>query len=218
MIGAREEAPIDYNTLAGRSLDRIWNLSDNVFAFAMTLLVLQVRPPVVTATHSEAELATSLLRMWPAAATYVMSFVTLGIYWVGHQTQQNLMARSDRNAAWLHLAYLLAVVFMPFSTRVLTEFIQYRTALLFYWLNIVLLGATFLLAWNYAVGAGLLKPHVDAEMIAAVRRRVVVGQGLYAIGAVLCAFGVAWSIGFIFLVQLNYALAPPIPWLRRLTT
>jgi uncharacterized membrane protein len=218
LIGAREEAPIDYNTLAGRALDRIWNLSDNVFAFAMTILVLQVRLPEVTAIHNEAELAAALFRMWPVAATYVMSFVTLGIYWVAHQTQQHLMARSDRNAAWLHLAYLLPVVFMPFSTRLLTEFIQYRTALLFYRLNIVLLGATFLVAWNYAVGAGLLKANVDAETIAAVRRRVVVGQGLYAIGAALCVFGVAWSIGFIFLLQLNYALAPPIPWLRRLTT
>ena len=217
-MGVRREAPIDYNTLAGRALGRIWNLSDNVFAFAMTLLVLQVRLPDAFKIHSEAELAAALLRMWPAAATYVLSFITLGIYWNGQQTQQHLVASSDRNLAWLHLLYLLAVVFMPFSTRLLTEFIHYRTALLFYWLNLVFLGAAFLAAWNYSVSARLVKPEVDAEMIAAVRARVVVGQCFYAFGAALCAFGVAWSIGFIFLVQLNYALAPPIPWLRRLTT
>jgi uncharacterized membrane protein len=217
LIGVREEAPIDYHTLAGRALDRIWNLSDNVFAFAMTILVLQLRLPEVNAIHNEAELAAALYRMWPRAATYVLSFVILGIWWVAHQTQQHLMARSDRNAAWLHLAFLLPVVFLPFSTRLLTEFIQYRSALLVYWLNLVLLGSTFFAAWNYAVSADLLKPHVDAEMIAAVNRHVVVGQCYYAVGAALCAFGVAWSIGFILLVQLNYALAPPIPWLRRLT-
>lgn len=216
-MGAREEAPIDYPTLAGRALDRIGNLSDNVFAFAMTLLVLQLRLPDVFKMHSEAELAAALARMWPAAATYVLSFVILGVWWVALQTQQRLMARSDRNAAWLHLAFLLPVVFLPFSTRLLTEFIQYRTALLVYWLNLVLLGATFFAAWNYAAGAGLLKPDVDAQMIAAVNRHVVVGQCYYVLGATLCVFGVAWSLGFILLVQLNYALAPPIPWLRRLT-
>ena len=114
--------------------------------------------------------------------------------------------------------FLLVVIFLPFSTLLLTEFIHYRTALVFYWLNLVLLGSTFVVAWNYAVGAGLLQPHVDAKMVAAMRRRVVVSQCLYAFGAALCAFGVRWSIGFIFLVQINYAVAPPIPWLRRLTS
>ncbi|MDB5445431.1 MAG: hypothetical protein JWQ97_2907, partial [Phenylobacterium sp.] len=51
---------MDYNSLAGRALDRIWNLSDSVFAFAMTILALQVRPPEVNAVHSEAELAAAL--------------------------------------------------------------------------------------------------------------------------------------------------------------
>jgi TMEM175 potassium channel family protein len=184
----------------------------------MTILALQVHAPDVRAIHSEADLVAALVRLEPRAATYVMSFITLGIYWVAQQTQHHLMAHSDRNAAWLNLAFLLVVVFLPFSTALLTEFITYRTALLFYWLNIVLLGATFLIAWNYAVRAGLLKAHVDAQMISAIRRRVVVSQSLYAFGAALCVFGTAWSIGFIFLVQLNYAVAPPIRWLRRLTT
>jgi uncharacterized membrane protein len=183
----------------------------------MTILALQVRPPDVAAIHSEAQLAAALLELWPRAATYVMSFITLGIFWVGQQTQHHLMARSDRNAAWLHLAFLMLVVFLPFSTLVLSEFIRYRTALIFYWANLALIGAAFFAAWSYAVKADLLKPNVDADMIAALRRRVVAGHCLYAFGAALCVFGTYWSIGFIFLVQLNYALAPPIPWLRRLT-
>ncbi len=184
----------------------------------MTVLALQVRTPNPGAIHSEAALLAALIRLGPPVVTYLMSFVTLGIYWVGQQTQHFLMARSDRNAAWLHLTFLLPVVFLPFSTRLLTEFITYRTALIFYWLNIVLLGGLFQAAWNYSVVAGLLRPDVDRQMIAALRRRTVVSQGLYAFGAALCVFSTAWSIGFIFLVQLNYAFAPPIPWLRRLTT
>jgi hypothetical protein len=39
---------------------------------------------------------------------------------------------------------------------------------------------------------------------------VIVAQALYAVGAALCVFSTAWSIGFIVLLQLNYALAPRI--------
>jgi hypothetical protein len=44
------------------------------------------------------------------------------------------------------------------------------------------------------------------------------GQILFALAAALCVFGTVWSIGFMVLVQLNYAIAPPIRWLHRLTT
>jgi uncharacterized membrane protein len=207
----------DYNELAGRGLERIWNLSDSVFAFALTLLLLNVRLPDAGAIHGEAELVTALARLWPRAATYLMSFLTLGIFWLNQQTQHNLMARSDRNAAWLHLVFLALVVFVPVSTNLLTEFVAYRTAMIVYWLNFVMLGFTFLAAWTYAVRAGLLKPDVDRDTIVAVYRRVLVGQVLFALAAALCVFGTYWSIGFMVVVQLDYAIAPRIPWLRRLT-
>ena len=63
---------------------------------------------------------------------YAMSFLTLGIFWVGQQTQLNHLERADRDLAWLHIWYLAAVALMPFSTRLLAEFIEFRTALLVY--------------------------------------------------------------------------------------
>jgi hypothetical protein len=39
-------------------------------------------------------------------------------------------------------------------------------------------------------------------------RRILIAQSLYAFGALLCIFNTYWSIGFIVLVQLNYAIAP----------
>lgn len=45
-------------------------------------------------------------------------------------------------------------------------------------------------------------------------RRILIAQGLYALGALLCLINTYWSIGFIVLVQLNYAIAPRIPWRR----
>jgi hypothetical protein len=38
--------------------------------------------------------------------------------------------------------------------------------------------------------------------------RIIVAQSLYAFGAALCLFSTYLSIGFIVLIQLNYAIAP----------
>jgi hypothetical protein len=43
----------------------------------------------------------------------------------------------------------------------------------------------------------------------------VIAQSLYALGAALCVIDTWWSIVFIVLVQINYALAPPWPFSRR---
>ena len=41
-------------------------------------------------------------------------------------------------------------------------------------------------------------------------------QGLYAFGACLCLFNTYVSIAFIILVQLNFALAPRLPFLSEI--
>jgi hypothetical protein len=51
---------------------------------------------------------------------------------------------------------------------------------------------------------------VTPDVTAAIKRRIVIGQSLYAFGALLCIFNTHWSITFIVLVQLNYAIAPRI--------
>lgn len=201
-----------YNKIANQSLERLAALSDGVFAFAMTLLVLDLRLPEAGSLHSERELVHVLLHLAPQILMYLMSFLTLGIFWNGQQTQMNYLARSDRNLAWLHIAFLFAVTLTPFSTKLLAAFIAYRTALICYWLNILLMGAVLYCSWKYAERTQLIKQDVSPEIRAAICSRVVTAQSLYAFGALLCIFDTRWSIGFILLVQLNYAIAPRRFW------
>jgi len=145
-----------------------------------------------------------------------MSFITLGIFWVGQQTQLNNLTRSDRHLTWMNLAFLFPVTILPFSTRLLAEFITYRTALLAYWFNILLLGALLYVCWKRAIKAGVVREGITAEFDQAIRRRIIGAQSLYAFGALLCFISTYISIVFIVLVQLNFALAPRIRWLSRI--
>ena len=190
-------------------------MSDGLFAVAMTLLVLDLHVPLRDTIHSEHGLAHALVALTPRLVMYLvmylMSFLTLAIFWNGQQTQLNYFARGNRDIAWIHLAFLACITFMPFSTQLLAEFIVYRTALLVYWFNIFLAGLLLYISWRYATRNHLLKDNLPLEIRRAIRRRVVFAQGLYALGALLCVIGTYWSIGFIFLIQLNYAVAPRIP-------
>jgi uncharacterized membrane protein len=216
-----------YNLIAGQNLGRLAALSDGIFAVAMTLLVLDLRVPVIEALHvqqplwasgaiqSEQVLWDVLVRLAPRLLAYFMSFITLGIFWLGQQTQLNHMERSDRTLAWIHLAFLLGVTVMPFSTGLLAEFITYRIALIIYWLNLLFLGLMLLRSWRYALHADLLSDEVTDEICAATERRIIIYQSLYAFGALLCIFSTYTSIVFIVLLQLNSVFAPKIPFLDR---
>ena len=207
---------LKYNLFAGESLERLAALSDGLFAVALTLLVLDLHVPVVEHIHGERDLASALLTLTPRLVPYLMCFLTCGIFWVGQQTQFNLFTKADRNLAWIHIAFLFAVTLLPFSTALLAEYLTFRTALLVYWFNVLLLGLGLYASWRYACHAGLTKPEVTPEHDAAVERRIVVAQTLYAAGAALCIINTYWSIAFIFLLQLNYAVAPRIRPLYRL--
>jgi uncharacterized membrane protein len=201
-----------YNRVAGQSVERIAALSDGFFAVAMTLLVLDLRVPAAEAVHSEHDLWHALVALSPRLVVFLMSVMTNGIFWVGQQTQLNHFARADRNLAWIHIAFLCAVSLTPFSTSLLAEFIHYRTALLVYWSNILLLGLTLYWSWSYATRHHLLTEDAPPEIHNAVVRRIVIAQTLYAGGAALCFLGTYYAIAAIVLVQLNYAIAPRFCW------
>ncbi|THD63626.1 MAG: hypothetical protein E8A12_08585 [Phenylobacterium sp.] len=97
---------------------------------------------------------------------------------------------------------------LPLTTRLLAEYITFRVALALYWANILVVGGILLAAFIYAQRARLLRDDVTREVSRAFVRRVLVAQSLYAFGALLCLANTFWSIGFIVLVQLNYAIAP----------
>jgi uncharacterized membrane protein len=205
-----------YNVIAGQSLERLAALSDGLFSVAMTLLVLDIHVPAFASVHDEHGLWRALGALAPRLVPYLMSFMTLGIFWIGQQTQMTFLARGDRNFAWIHIAFLLAVSLTPFSTALLAEFISYRTALVVYWLNILLLGLVLFWSWRYAVRAGLVNQDAPPNASRAIERRIVVAQGLYAFGALLCLINTYCSIAFIVLVQLNYVFAPKVRALYRL--
>ncbi|MBC9931202.1 TMEM175 family protein [Chitinophaga qingshengii] len=197
---------LSYNKIAGKSTSRIEAISDGIFAVAMTLLVLEIKVPAAEGKITEGELAHVFLAQMPRFLVYFLSFMTAGIFWVGQSAQFAYIHKSDRNLNWISLLFLLFVSLLPFSTAFLSDYTNYRFAIFVYWFNILMLGVSLYINWSYAVKHGFVETEEGNEAISgAIKQRIVVAQLLYFAGALLCFINTYLSIGFIILVQLNYA-------------
>ena len=207
-----------YNQIANRSLERIGALSDGLFAIAMTLIVLEIQVPVLAHGATDGDLANALLALGPRFVTYLLSFLTLGIFWNGQQTQLSYIDRGNRDLAWLELVFLAVIALFPFTTSLLAENIDLRLALGLYWLNIFVAGAMLWAIWSYAARAGLLREGTRPEVGAAIRRRIGIAQALYFVGFLIAVLptGTYPAIAWIVLVQLNFAIAPRLGFLHRI--
>jgi TMEM175 potassium channel family protein len=114
--------PADPNTPRGRrvlSKGRMEGFSDGVFGFAITLLVVDIAlgPPGPPALQR-------VLDAWPAYLAYVISFLTIGGAWLLHTALTDQLARVDDLFLRLNLLVLLVVVFLPFPTRLVAEYLH----------------------------------------------------------------------------------------------
>lgn len=205
-----------YNLIAGQSLERLGALSDGVFAIAMTLLILEIHVPELETGAGDWELLLALSTLGPKFLMFFTSMMTAGIFWVGQQTQLSNLARANRDLVWIHLVFLSFVSTLPFTTALLGEHIELRSALLIYWANVALLGGLLLASWLYAERNRLLAEDVTPDFSAAIKRRIVIAQALYAFAVTLCFFSPLLSIALIMIIQLNYVVAPKIFGLDRI--
>ncbi len=112
--------------------------------------------------------------------------------------------------------FLAIVAVLPFTTRLLADFFTYRTAFLIYWANIFLLGVAVYITWVFAERAELIREDAPTELSSLVKKRVIVAQSLYAVGALIGVVSVPLGLALIILIQLVYAAAPRLPILSRL--
>jgi len=96
---------------------RLETLSDGVFAIAMTLLVLDLRPPARQGTT----LAKGLADQWPAYVGFVASFLFIAVVWTNHHATFREIHSTDRGLTWANLGILFGTVLLPFPTAVLAD-------------------------------------------------------------------------------------------------
>lgn len=122
---------------------RLDALTDGVFAFAMTLLVLELRLPSDAAIRDGAELIAQLRALRPQYLAYLISFFVLAAQWRGHIELRHA-EEVARNVLGWSLAYLFFITSVPFSTSVVGRYGDLPPAAWLYAANMIVVGALLL--------------------------------------------------------------------------
>ena len=180
---------------------RIALFSDAVIAIAITLLVLEIRPP-----EDSQDLLHGLAALWPSYLSYILTFMLIGQIWANHHVMFDHIRSVDRVVLFLNTVLLMDIAFLPFAAAVLAEAFRdgqgQRTAVVFHGVTFEVAAILFNAIWEYARRNNrLLATTIDAAGARAISRRfrlalAWIGVGTL-LGAVLPALGVAVLAAFV---------------------
>ena len=187
---------------------RIESLTDGIFAFGMTLLVLGVGYPVSVQTFAKMPVDQILLTSVPYFVLYMISFLILAAFWVSHHVQFHYIRFIDRSFLWLNILALMFVAFVPFTSSLAGFFSSSRLAAAVFELHLLVIGLLFHLGWRYATHDHRLVEHsLDPAVIRRIRGGTFVIPGFSLAGFLLTLLGFHESIFILFLV-------PVVLWIR----
>jgi uncharacterized membrane protein len=204
-----------YNKLMDHSIDtagqkilrpnRIEALHDGVFAIVMTLLVLEMKiPEVETASALQQE----LLKLLPIFTAYIVTFVNLGIYWVGFHILFSYIERSDRVFAWINVLFLLLISLLPFSTGLLGQYPAWQIPDMLYGIHLIAIGLVMYAIWCYATQHHRLTAHtIDNALVHNVKTRILVAPVAAVVAIALSFWWITGSL-VIYLLILPYYIFP----------
>lgn len=181
--------------------NRIEALTDGIFAIVMTLLILELHIPNI-----HANLLTQLYNLLPKFISFIISFIILGIFWIGHQNQYAFIKKVDRVFLWINILFFMFVGLVPFSAGLLGEFPQEKISIFIYGLNLTFVGMMMYLHWWYAVKK-LIEVELKPEFIKQVNKRILIGPLCYLVALPVSFFSPYLSI-FLFILPVIIQVLP----------
>jgi uncharacterized membrane protein len=132
-----------------RGLDRILALSDGVFAFALTLLALDLAVPALAPNQDVSMLPGLLAGEWSGFFSYFLSFAMIAVWWNNHQHYFEYVKGYDGNLKALNLLTLLTITLIPYFTKLLNEWVASPAAVSLYATNQGATATFLALTWRY---------------------------------------------------------------------
>lgn len=170
---------------------RLEALSDGVFSILMTLLIIELRVPEITTKLDRLELFNSLLNQNSKFLAFLLSFIVITMMWVSHHTfLAKFTKHVNRRAVILNAFLLASVSLVPYSASLIGTYTYNQTAIIWYGLNIILVGIMSNILWYYITGNDDLriKDHDPKELLQARIRSSL--NPLFALLGIIVSFAI----------------------------
>jgi len=103
---------------------RLEAFCDGVFAIALTLLIIDIKIPSTIEINNTPDFWVALKHITPSILAFILSFIIILITWVNHHNSMKLMNKSSASFIYANGFLLLTVVFVPFPTSLIGEYIS----------------------------------------------------------------------------------------------
>lgn len=182
--------------------NRIEAFSDGVLAIIVTLLIFEVRVPVLTDLSNHAVLR-ALLGIAPKWISFAISFFTVAIFWVSHHHVFSRITHSNWKLLWFNNVLLFWLAIVPFTTAFIGDHPTQPVVVSLYALILCLAALTFWLM-NYYV---FFKSDLMPESVPLIERRRHLKRGRW----IFILYGLACLVAFLY-VYAALAILVAIPF------
>lgn len=134
----------------GYRVDRVLALSDGVFAFAVTLLVLDLVVPSLSSSASSLDLWQGLTKEYISFVNYVLSFFIAAIWWNSHHRNYEHIRDSNTTLRMLNMLFLIWIALLPFFTKILDQYHSLQLSVVLYATDQAAAGFFLTIIWLYA--------------------------------------------------------------------
>ncbi len=175
---------------------RLEAFSDGVFAIIVTIMVFDVKIPVLGSHPNAAELSSVFSALAPKFFSFIISFLVVAVFWVHHHQLVHSIECTDRKLLWYNNILLLFLSLIPASAAFLGNSPRLPIAVALYGMVLLLSSLAALLMYRYAaLGSGLMDSRIQVFERRRTLRKYWIAPCLYAF-----AISVAWSWPFFSLV------------------
>src|SRR3989338_7478464 len=176
--------------------DRVETLSDSLFAIVMTILVIDIKVPISFFPLSNSGLYYSLQSLGLLLSGYIVSFLVLSMFWISHHVLFHAVSKNvNRQLITLNVFFLMFVALVPFSTHLLGIYHEYKTAVLVYGANIIVIGATLLSMFWYALySREIQNGRLSTHIIRRIKIRIMLPPVFAAFAIVAAPYSIPLSL------------------------
>ncbi len=183
------EPPWNYR---GRDIGRVLALSDGVFAFAMTLLVIGLVVPAGDTGSAVTRYLTGQTFL-NTLFTYVITFFVIAIWWRAHHRMFNYIEYYDSALIRWNSAFLIFIAILPFTTEVLNASGTDPIGVVFF--SVVQIATSVALGglWVYASGRGRLIRRIPGEWVTYIRNQGFFSAAIFALSIPVAFLNVSYA-------------------------
>ena len=172
-----------------KNLERLINLTDCIFAFAITLMVLSLTVPVIAKNNASTELSIYLFREWPTFLIYIISFLIISEWWMAHHHIFQHIKKLDRTIIVLNFSFLFFITLIPFQTALIIQYPETPVAVVYYAMTQAFAGFVLAVLWWYATkDRRFSEPDLSQGIIRYRTVRLLSGSGVFLISMGIAVF------------------------------